>query len=455
MSSRCNIPYWYPKLFKQYKPLLVQQEALYLALSAGVDSNLLLHWLAYYKDELPPITTIHVNHNWHGKDAIIWAEFAKERATVYGFPHLHYDIYFEQHEPRGWEAAGREERYRLFGASMKEERSLLLTAHHRSDQAETFFQRLLRRSGVRGLGAMRHQTTLTFTPYTINLFRPLLSISKRELYRAATALNIPWMEDYTNHEVDQLSRNIIRNDLFPRIAKHFPYYEEAIYQSTLHLQESYQLLTEVAKEDLAKIAKSTTQEATPSLSRSSLRKLSLPRQKNLLQYWLAQYNLLLTQEQIGEFFRTFIEEEPPHTTRFSIGEYELRYYRDYIYLLPANLPQYPQLQWLPVAEGGHGLTKTQIKQLNLRLIPRKAGSRFHPFGRRHSQSIKKLLQEADLPHWERERCYFLINQKATAHIPKDTILWVNHLGFDQQINTLSYEPDTPLYQPVLTWKEHL
>jgi tRNA(Ile)-lysidine synthase len=33
---------------------------------------------------------------------------------------------------------------------------------------------------------------------------------------------------------------------------------------------------------------------------------------------------------------------------------------------------------------------------------RQGGERFHPSGRNHSQSLKKLLQEAGVPPWERD-----------------------------------------------------
>ncbi len=47
--------------------------------------------------------------------------------------------------------------------------------------------------------------------------------------------------------------------------------------------------------------------------------------------------------------------------------------------------------------------------LNIKLIDeplkvcfRKGGEKFHPSGRSHSQSLKKLLQEAGVPPWERD-----------------------------------------------------
>ena len=33
---------------------------------------------------------------------------------------------------------------------------------------------------------------------------------------------------------------------------------------------------------------------------------------------------------------------------------------------------------------------------------RQGGESFHPYGRQHSQSLKKLLQEENVPPWERD-----------------------------------------------------
>ena len=297
------LPPWYFEIFNRYKQTLQQKNALYVALSAGVDSNTLLHWLSIFKEDLPPIYTIHVNHNWHGEYSHLWANFAKQRAAHYGFQHFHYEVYFDDHDPKGLEAAGREARYLKFGETMQEN-SLLCVGHHRSDQAETLMQRLLRSSGVRGLGAMRDFNKVEFGPHTIELFRPFLSISKKSLYEAATKLNLPWIEDYTNHESDYMERNIIRNNLFKTMEKEFPKYETAFYQVTQFMQEADDLLQDVAQEDLSKISTINSARNTDRrlIHLPSLQTLSFLRQKNALQAWIRPDNLIFTQRQMMEFF---------------------------------------------------------------------------------------------------------------------------------------------------------
>ena len=50
---------------------------------------------------------------------------------------------------------------------------------------------------------------------------------------------------------------------------------------------------------------------------------------------------------------------------------------------------------------GRGL-KQYLLNRPLKVCFRKGGEKFHPAERRHSQSLKKLFQEANVPPWERD-----------------------------------------------------
>ncbi|GHA02949.1 tRNA lysidine(34) synthetase TilS [Ignatzschineria ureiclastica] len=420
MTNNPTLPRWYHEIFQRYASILQTKSALYVALSAGVDSNTLLHWLYSFKAELPPIYTIHVNHNWHDNYSHLWALFARRRSEQYGFTHIHYEAHFPDHDPRGLEAAGREMRYRKFGETMQEN-SLLCVGHHRSDQAETVMQRLLRSAGVRGLGAMRDFNTVQFGEYEIELFRPFLSISKMTLYRTAIDLQIPWMEDYSNHETEEMERNIIRNEIFPAIEGRFPQYESAFYQVSQFMQEADDLLVEVAEEDLKMVG---DHQDLSQLSLPALLKLSPRRQKNLLQIWIRPWHISFSAKQLQEFFRTFIEQSPTHQSLFKLKEYGIYYYQGKLYLRPLKSPIIKDFTLIPAPNAP---TAEFWQQNPCRLIPRAGGERFHPIGRHKSQTLKKLLQEAELPQWERTQCWLL------QSIKTGDILWVNHLGFAQSL----------------------
>jgi tRNA(Ile)-lysidine synthase len=52
---------------------------------------------------------------------------------------------------------------------------------------------------------------------------------------------------------------------------------------------------------------------------------------------------------------------------------------------------------------GAGLRSEILAGGSLTIRYRQGGERFRPVGRRHGQELKKLLQEAGVPPWERDR----------------------------------------------------
>ncbi len=408
------IPDWYQALFDQYSSQLNTFSHIYIALSAGIDSNMLLHWLATYKDRLPPITAIHVNHKWHGEYSFIWADFAKQRAEYYQIPFIYHEVDIDISD-KGAEASGREARYIKFAETMINN-SVLLVAHHRSDQVETLLFRLIRGSGLQGLGGIRPSAIVNFGNYSINILRPFLEISKKTLYETGEMLNIPWMEDYSNHEND-VARNQIRNSILPEVERFFPYYEQTIFRSSLLLQEAFNLQNEIAQEDSIDILDNNT------IHRENLLKLSVLRQKNVLRYWLNQYQLQLEKRQFDEFFTLFFEQEPTSKTLFTITENSFRYFDNKVYRLPKETPKTTSLHW----DTSNNMPPESFwQQFSLKLIDRINGEKFHPIYRDKPQTIKKILQERHILPWERENMVFLIDQNT------NDIIWIEHIGLHKK-----------------------
>ena len=82
-------------------------------------------------------------------------------------------------------------------------------AHHASDQAETFMLRLLRGSGLAGLGAMQEQRALTHDAKDERvLLRPWLTLTHEVLATRARAEGITWVDDESNQDqrFDQIGR---------------------------------------------------------------------------------------------------------------------------------------------------------------------------------------------------------------------------------------------------------
>jgi tRNA(Ile)-lysidine synthase len=85
--------------------------------------------------------------------------------------------------------------------------SALLTAHNLEDQVETFFIRLSRGSGLKGLSSMNF---LSKVDSKINLYRPLLDIKKKFLIKISKRVFGKYIKDPSNKDLKYL-RTKVRN----------------------------------------------------------------------------------------------------------------------------------------------------------------------------------------------------------------------------------------------------
>lgn len=450
------IPEWYYQNFEALKSTLQRQSRLYIALSAGVDSQVLIDWLHHFKKELPPIEALHVNHLLHGEYSYIWANFAKAKALAYGFEFTNFEVAVNANDPKGVEAAGREARYLKMAHHMCEN-SALLVAHHQSDQAETLLFRLIRGAGVRGLGAMKSQVSLAFSetapnenhiypvehPVYVNVIRPFLNISKSGLIQAAEQLQLKWMDDYTNTNL-LYARNQIRNGIFPEIARYFPHYEASFAKSAQFLQEAQGLLDEIAASD------AITAIDDGRLVLAAVQRLSDLRQNNILRYWLHLHHMTLNEAQLAEIKKVFLSHGvegnvvPPHS-KFVLQDRQIRIHESMLSIVPVRpdliscvealgISQYPTLSLQALVDAGilywqdHADAPPLSWWLQQKLVLkfRQGGERFDPIYRDKSQRVKKILQEINVPQWQREQMYYLENEH-------HEIIWMDNLGLSKKV----------------------
>ena len=95
----------------------------------------------------------------------------------------------------------------LANYSKKNKINTLLTAHNLEDQVETFFIRLSRGSGLKGLSAM---SSLSKIDNKVNLYRPLLDIKKFFLIKISKKIFGRYFKDPSNKNLKYL-RTKIRN----------------------------------------------------------------------------------------------------------------------------------------------------------------------------------------------------------------------------------------------------
>ena len=184
-----------------------------VAVSGGADSLALAFLLReYVKEHGGRVVMLTVNHHLR-PEAGAEAEMVAALAAEWGMEH-HILNWFPDQTSGSLEEKARLGRYRLLEEwCVAHEIEYLLTAHHQTDQAETFLMRLQRGSGVDGLASIQ--------PFSrrgrINLIRPLLDIDPAELKDLLRNNQIGWAEDASN-ECDDFLRVRMRKFL-PRLEK--------------------------------------------------------------------------------------------------------------------------------------------------------------------------------------------------------------------------------------------
>lgn len=262
-----------------------------VAFSGGLDSTVLLHLLACHpqRSAWPPLSALHVQHGLQAASTA-WPAHCQAICEALGVPLETVGVRVEP--GASLERAAREARYGAFAQALADG-ELLLTAHHRDDQAETLLFRLLRGAGVRGLAAMPDRRRLGRGW----LARPLLGIERAELERYAFQHGLRWVDDPSNADT-RLARNYLRHDVLPLLRARWPRADAALARSAAHLREAEILLGELASLDLgnARSASRWPWLALPSLALEPLARLSPARQRNALRNWLAPFTALPDQD---------------------------------------------------------------------------------------------------------------------------------------------------------------
>ena len=108
-------------------------------------------------------------------------------------------------------------------------KTMILLAHTKDDLLETSLMRVLRGAGPAGLSAMKEKRVLIRDrgEAVINIVRPLLTMTRRDVIDYLTAKNISWREDSTNSD-EKFLRNRIRRRLIPLLNDSFPEWKAGV-----------------------------------------------------------------------------------------------------------------------------------------------------------------------------------------------------------------------------------
>ena len=211
---------------------------LLLAVSGGVDSICLAHYFISNKDSLGIdwLGIAHVHHGLREETADRDATFVEEFAHQYNVPFFLKRVNGDAlKEAEGsLEENAREARYqalfeiiqgdpRLRGDDSEghgDDRTVIVTAHHAGDQAETMYMRLKRGTTLAGLRGIQEIREFNDSPL-VSLYRPFLNISREEILEYAREKGLEWCEDESNADT-AFARNKIRHELLPNLEKTCP-----------------------------------------------------------------------------------------------------------------------------------------------------------------------------------------------------------------------------------------
>ncbi|MBQ8481656.1 MAG: tRNA lysidine(34) synthetase TilS [Alphaproteobacteria bacterium] len=210
----------------------IRDKVLAVAVSGGADSLALAlqaqEQLVLYGYKIIALT---VNHGLR-PSASKEAEYVAQIMQKFNIEH-HILIWQGEKPDSGIEEAARSARYSLIKDWCdKHNVGVLLVAHHLRDQAETFFMRLQRGSGLSGLCSMREVSNYE----NLKILRPLLKTNPKVLKDYLRNKNIEWIEDESNQNTKYL-RNKIRKFL-PMIAENTGITLERIDEATTNLQSA-------------------------------------------------------------------------------------------------------------------------------------------------------------------------------------------------------------------------
>jgi len=200
------------------------------AVSGGADSVALLFACYLLKEKLGiTLEAAHFNHHLRGEESDRDEDFVRTLCDRYDIP-LHVGGAQVTAGKKGLEAAARDARY----AFLRTLQGKVATAHTADDNAETILMRLIRGTGLKGLGGI--------TPVQGTIIRPMLLITRQEVEAFLEEWCLGHIEDSSN-ESDAFLRNRVRHHMMPLLYQENPKIGENLSRMALRLRQEEEFLS--------------------------------------------------------------------------------------------------------------------------------------------------------------------------------------------------------------------
>lgn len=388
-----------------------------LGFSGGLDSTVLLHWLSaspHIRER--GLRALYVDHGLQAA-ASRWTEHCRHVAADWGIAFTATPVTVARDGGTGMEAAAREARRAAFAAALQPGECLAL-AHHRDDQAETFLLRALRGSGVDGLAAMQPLSRFVHGSQHVEVWRPLLDIPRARLLEYARRHRLQWIEDPTNADPAVADRNFLRQQVLPLLETRWPHAAAALARSAAL---SAQASATLQRQDAALLE--GCQRTDDMLAVEELLQLDAAQRARVLRHWVARLDAPpLPAAGVDAIERQLLPASHDSAAEFAWQHVRIRRWRNQLHLLGTPSP-FPAewVQWwngaqpLPLPDGGRlALDGARAFDAPMQVGARRGGERLVLPGRTHSHALKDLLQQGDIPPWQRQQLPVLRDAAGTV-----------------------------------------
>ncbi len=390
--------------------------SLAVALSGGMDSMVLLDTaVALAAPHGITVSAIHVHHGL-SPNADRWADFCTAQCATRDVALTIHRLRLSPARGSSLEAQARNARYaRLLSADI----DVVALAHHADDQAGDVAPLLAARfPGYPAtlVRAARHQAEAAVLADELALLDAAGAID-------ASGRALVWVEDESNAD-RRHARNFIRRDVAPLLAARFPGYPATLVRAARHQAEAAVLADELALLD------ATGAIDASGLARARLAALPPARARNLLRWFLHGAGLRPPSEaRLAEMMRQLVSAGEDARIRIAQDGAEIGCHRGRVAVHPPSAPQFVRI-WRGESEvslpagvlafehaRGVGLAAAKVEGTQMTLRSRRGGERIRLAVNRPTHAVKKLLQEARMPPWERENLPLIWSDDELAAVP--------------------------------------
>ena len=288
--------------------LLADSNRILVGVSGGADSMALLHQIVQYRDILhKEFKVLHVDHQ-ISKHSGAWADLVVDYCHQHDVPCEVVKVNLDGLS-NNLEQAARNARYAAFTAQACD---TILLAHHANDQVETFFLKMFRGSGPKGLSGMQAISPCWFDTTKV-VVRPLLDVFRNDIEQYVADNDIPFVTDPSNNDT-AFDRNWIRQCVVPMLQERNEIADVNIIKVMKIQEETASLITDLAELDVSRCVNSDG-----SFDWYKIKTMSAARVKNMFMHLCSQRNSVdIKTKQIEMFVNGLINASLDSKTEMSL-----------------------------------------------------------------------------------------------------------------------------------------